>query len=163
MNKVTAIAAIIGVATLGAATVSTHADSRDSVDLQTVSIDMQDALLAANVPTQSVIEIELENEDNQTVWEIEYVSDDNRKMEITVDAMTGAIIESEDDGRAKMQAPAFSMDQVLPLVLSLESGSPVEVELEKKRGGLVWEVETVNADAEEKEILINAETGELIG
>lgn len=62
------------------------------------TIPIEDAIQVAREQFEvTVIEAELEEEDGKTVWEIELVTKDGKIMEVHVDAITGEVLEIEEE------------------------------------------------------------------
>ncbi|RMH31891.1 MAG: hypothetical protein D6690_14880 [Nitrospirae bacterium] len=62
------------------------------------TIPIEDAIQVAREQFDvTVIEAELEEEDGKTVWEIELVTKDGKIMEVHVDAITGEVLEIEEE------------------------------------------------------------------
>ena len=72
-----------------------HTESSDDIapSLSNV-ISMEQAIeLVKALDNGTLIEVELEEEDDQLVWEIETLSEDNQESEVRIDGMTGEILQ----------------------------------------------------------------------
>ncbi len=61
-----------------------------------VTID-QAIKTAAKKVSGKVIEAELEKKHNKLIWEVEIVTAENKLMEVHIDAVTGAVIDVEEE------------------------------------------------------------------
>lgn len=55
------------------------------------------------------------------------------------------------------------LEQILERVRTRQSGAIIEVELERKRGQYVYEVDIVDDQGRKRELMFSAKTGELLG
>ena len=78
-------------------TAAVHADDK-AVDPASVELDMAAAsAIALGAVPGSVTEAELEDEDGVIVWEMEILAEDGKEYEVTIDANSGSVLETELD------------------------------------------------------------------
>ena len=89
----------------------------------------------------------------------------NTKL-IAAGALSGLVIAAGTAGMVSAQsvasATALPEEQIIAIALAEVPGEVTEVELENEDGILAYEVELIAADGSEMEVMINAETGEII-
>ena len=136
------------------------------------AVTFNDALSIAekNFPGSSVKDISVEVKKGTTFYNIESFKD-NQKQEIKIDAANGQIVKHEVKNK-KFILPneaidfskfALSIDEAANKALALEAGwSLDEADLDNKNGTWIYEVELKNGKSEKK-VIINAQTGEIIG
>jgi len=59
--------------------------------------------------------------------------------------------------------PKVTREQAVAIALRVVSGEVTSVEIEPKRGKLVYAVEILTSDGEETDVLVDTETGEVLG
>ena len=136
------------------------------------AVTFNDALNIAekNFPGSSVKDISVDVKKGTTFYEIESFKD-NQKQEIKIDANSGQIVKQKDKNK-KLILPneaidfskfALSIDEAINKALALEAGwSLDEADLDNKNGTWIYEVE-LKKGMSEKKVIINAQTGEIIG
>jgi len=81
-------------------------------------------------------------------------------------ALTGLVLAGGVAGLVSAQTVAdetgLSEEQIIEIALLEVPGEVSEVELERRRGQSVYEVEILNADGVEVEMILVAETGEIL-
>ncbi len=81
-------------------------------------------------------------------------------------ALTGLVLAGGVAGLVSAQTVAdetgLTEDQVIEIALMEVAGEVTEVELERRRGQQMYEVEILAADGVEMEIMIAADTGEIL-
>ena len=136
------------------------------------AITYNDALNIAekNFPGSSVKDISVDVKKGTTFYEIESFKD-NVKKEIKIDANSGQIVKQKDKNKKFIlpnEAIDFSrltlnIDEAVAKAQALEAGwSLDEAELDNKNGAWIYKVE-LKRDRSEKKVIINAQTGEIIG
>ena len=136
------------------------------------AITYNDALNIAekNFPGSSVKDISVDVKKGTTFYEIESFKD-NVKKEIKIDANSGQIVKQKDKNKKFIlpnEAIDFSrltlnIDEAVAKAQALEAGwSLDEAELDNKNGARIYKVE-LKRDRSEKKVIINAQTGEIIG
>jgi len=89
----------------------------------------------------------------------------NKKL-IAGGTLTGLVLAGGLMGAVSAQSVAdatgLSEEQVIEIALSEVAGEVTDVDLERHRGGQVYEVEVLALDGAEMEVKINAETGEVL-
>ena len=123
-----------------------------------------------NFPGSSVKDIEIDVKNGATFYKIESFKD-SVKQEIKIDAANGQIVKQEME-KEKFVLPneavdfskfALSIDEAVAKALALEAGWSLDgAELDNKNGLWVYEVE-LDRGMSEKKVIINAQTGEIIG
>jgi peptidase propeptide and ypeb domain protein len=123
-----------------------------------------------NFPGSSVKDIEIDVKNGATFYKIESFKD-SVKQEIKIDAASGQIVKQEME-KEKFILPneavdfskfALSIDEAVAKALALETGWSLDgAELDNKNGLWVYEVE-LDRGMSEKKVIINAQTGEIIG
>ena len=123
-----------------------------------------------NFPGSSVKDISVDVKKGTTFYEIESFKD-NQKQEIKIDAASGQIVKQKVKNK-KFILPneaidfskfALSIDEAADKALELEAGwSLDEADLDNKNGTWIYEVE-LKKGMSEKKVIINAQTGEIIG
>lgn len=135
---------------------------------------------------------ELENEDGATVWEVEFTESNGNEVDIVIDAESGDVLGSESDEdedededeyeededeseedeeieeaeQAVLKAQAkVSQADALSAAKAAYTGSGTfnEMDLDDEDGGLIWEVEFVDAAGNEVEVHVDAMTGDVLG
>ena len=136
------------------------------------AITSKDALNIAekNFPGSSVKDIEIDVKNGATFYKIESFKD-GVKQEIKIDANSSQIVKVENKNK-KYILPieavdfskfALSIDEAVAKALALEAGWSLDgAELDNKNGLWVYEVE-LERGISEKKVIINAQTGEIIG
>jgi peptidase propeptide and ypeb domain protein len=136
------------------------------------AVTFNDALNIAekNFPGSSVKDISVEVKKGTTFYNIESFKD-NQKQEIKIDAASGQIVKQKDKNKKLIlpnEAIDFSkltlnIDEAANKALALEAGwSLDEADLDNKNGTWIYEVE-LKKGMSEKKVIINAQTGEIIG
>ena len=123
-----------------------------------------------NFPGSRVKDIEIDVKNGATFYKIESFKD-SVKQEIKIDAASGQIVKQEME-KEKFILPneavdfskfALSIDEAVAKALALEAGWSLDgAELDNKNGLWVYEVE-LDRGMSEKKVIINAQTGEIIG
>jgi uncharacterized membrane protein YkoI len=105
-----------------------------------------------------ILDVEIDRaRDGRRVYDIELLDADGRKIEVSVDAATGALIEPETVGVDAL----LPLSQILRAVLADHPGQIVDVELERDREDrAVYEVELLTADGRTLELVIDARSGQ---
>lgn len=80
---------------------------------------------------------------------------------LTALALTGAVVGTVS-AQSAAEATGISEDEAIALALTEVAGEVEEVELEKEDGMRVYEIEIVDANGQEFEIEIAADTGNVI-
>ena len=136
------------------------------------AITSKDALNIAekNFPGSSVIDIEIDIKNGMTFYKIESFKD-SIKQEIKIDANNGQIVKMENKNKKHIlpievvdfSKFALSIDEAVAKAQAIEAGwSLDEAELDNKNGVWIYKVE-LKRDRSEKKVIINAQTGEIIG
>ena len=136
------------------------------------AITSKDALNIAekNFPGSSVKDIEMDVKNGATFYKIESFRD-SVKQEIKIDANSDQIVKVENKNKKyilPIEAVDFSkfalgIDEAVAKAQALEAGwSLDEVDLDNKNGVWIYKVE-LKRDRSEKKVIINAQTGEIIG
>ena len=136
------------------------------------AITSKDALNIAekNFPGSSVKDIEIDVKNGATFYKIESFKD-GVKQEIKIDANSGQIVKVENKNKKHIllieavdfSKFALSIDEAVAKAQALEAGWSLEgAELDNKNGLWVYEVE-LERGINEKKVIINAQTGEIIG
>ena len=136
------------------------------------AITSKDALNIAekNFPGSSVKDIEMNVKNGATFYKIESFKD-GIKQEIKIDANSGQIVKVENKNKKHIlpieavdfSKFALSIDEAVAKALALEAGWSLDgAELDNKNGLWVYEVE-LDRSMSEKKVIINAQTGEIIG
>ncbi|WP_314072061.1 PepSY domain-containing protein [Campylobacter showae] len=123
-----------------------------------------------NFPGSSVKDIEIDVKKGATFYKIESFKDGVKK-EVKIDAASGQIVKQESKNK-KYTLPgeavdfsklALSIDDAVAKALALETGWNLDgAELDNKNGVWIYEVE-LERGISEKKVIINAQTGEIIG
>ena len=136
------------------------------------AISSKDALSIAekNFPGSSVKDISVDVKKGTTFYKIESFKD-GVKQEIKIDANSGQIVKQEME-KEKFILPneaidfskfALNIDEAVAKALALEAGWSLDgAELDNKNGFWVYEIE-LDRGMSEKKVIINAQTGEIIG
>ena len=150
----TVLAAVLGVTSLQAAITSKEALN----------------IAEKNFPGSSVKDIEMDVKNGATFYKIESFKD-SIKQEIKIDANSGQIVKMENKNKKHIlpieavdfSKFALSIDEAVAKALALEAGWSLDgAELDNKNGLWVYEVE-LDRSMSEKKVIINAQTGEIIG
>lgn len=167
------------VAALIAITSVAHAKSADYAELSAAPTDIAAAIAVAKAAAPGkVMEAELELEDGKLIWEVKVMGEDRTRTKLEIDTTTGEILEqkskqkrhkrmAEGETGEKRKGGRHNLDlidieQALEIAAGESDGLVVEAELERKRGTVVWEIETVDADNNTVEIRIDGQSGELL-
>ena len=123
-----------------------------------------------NFPGSSVKDISVDVKKGTTFYNIESFKD-NQEREIKIDANSGQVVKQEIKNK-KFTLPneaidfskfALSIDEAVNKALALEAGwSLDEADLDNKNGTWIYEVD-LDRGMSEKKVIINAQTGEIIG
>jgi len=120
-------------------------------------------MAASAVITGTVIEAELELEDDGVVWEIEIVNAADQVVTVEVDGETGQILSTDtDDDTDLSYVDALSLARAIEVVKAVETGALIEAELEHEDGTLIWEIESLDQSDRESKFRVHAETGEIL-
>ena len=123
-----------------------------------------------NFPGSSVKDIEMNVKKGVTFYKIESFKD-GVKQDIKIDANSGQIVKVENKNKKHIlpieavdfSKFALSIDEAVAKAQALEAGwSLDEAELDNKNGAWIYKVE-LKRDRSEKKVIINAQTGEIIG
>lgn len=123
-----------------------------------------------NFPGSSVKDIEIDVKNGATFYKIESFKD-GVKQEIKIDANSCQIVKVENKNKKHIlpieavdfSKFALSIDEAVAKALALEAGWSFDgTELDNKNGLWVYEVE-LDRGMSEKKVIINAQTGEIIG
>lgn len=91
----TAIASLISVASIGAAIANNHATNTDAAEIQAMMGAKLSAAEAAAAAEASVggraVNVGLEDASGQLLYEVTLIAADGTEIEVTVDAMSGAV------------------------------------------------------------------------
>lgn len=114
-----------------------------------------------NFPGSSVKDIEMNVKKGVTFYKIESFKD-GIKQDIKIDAANGQIVKQEME-KEKFILPSEAID-FSKFALSIDEAgwSLDEAELDNKNGAWIYKVE-LKRDRSEKKVIINAQTGEIIG
>lgn len=157
MNKVLSMAVLAAI--LGATGLQAAITSKEALNIA-----------EKNFPDSSVNDISVDVKKGTTFYEIESFKD-NVKKEIKIDAANGQIVKHEVKNKKIIlpnEAIDFSkltlnIDEAVNKALALEAGwSLDEADLDNKNGTWIYEVE-LKKGMSEKKVIINAQTGEIIG
>lgn len=117
----------------------------------------------ADIPGK-VIEIESDHHRGRPVWEVHVATEDTIE-ELTIDARTGEVLDTETDHDAEDTALAararLAADEAATKATAVVPGEIISVELDDHRGAVVYEVEVVG-DRARSEVLVDAVTGEIV-
>jgi uncharacterized membrane protein YkoI len=131
-----------------------------------VTID-QAIKTASEIVAGRVVEAELVKKHGLTVWEVEILRADEILTEVRIDATTGAVINiralADDMKITRLVKDAkVTIDQAIKTASEKVAGTLIEVELAKKHGLIVWEVEILRAEGNVAEVRIDANDGRVI-
>ena len=94
-NEKTTLARLVGFALMCSST----AYASDYVDPASVSVDENQAVSIANSQVAgSLIDTELESENDRSLWEVQLLTTSGQTVEVSIDANTGEVISTENDG-----------------------------------------------------------------
>jgi len=166
MNKKTKSMTVVvtSIAALTLLSAFSHADSRQYTDTLAINTDIDEATSVVRTSVGgTLIEAELELENDRAIWEIEVVDEANQVISVEVDGATGEIIDTQrSDEVAPSLSNVITMEQAIELVQAVENGALVEVELEEEDGSLIWEIEMLDKHNQESEFRVDGVSGELI-
>lgn len=166
MNRNTGrtITAGTGIASLALLVALAQADSFDKVQVQNLSMDIDEATaIALTSVAGDIIEAELEIERNRPVWEIDVVDESSGVTSLEIDGESGAILRTErSDEAALAMADLIRIDRAIELVKAMENGDITAMEMDETGGDIVWEVETLLADGKSSTFRVDAHTGEVL-
>ncbi|WP_149701858.1 PepSY domain-containing protein [Campylobacter concisus] len=157
MKKVLGVAVLAAV--LGATSLQAAITSKEALNIA-----------EKNFPGSSVKDIEMNVKKGVTFYKIETFKD-GVKQEIKIDANSGQIVKQKDKNKKLIlpnEAIDFSkltlnIDEAVNKALALEAGwSLDEADLDNKNGTWIYKVE-LKRDRSEKKVIINAQTGEIMG
>lgn len=107
-----------------------------------------------------ILDVEIDRtRDGRRVYDIELLDADGRKLEISVDAATGAVLDprSDDDGAL------MPLASILRTLLSAHPGKILDVELERDREDrAVYEIELLTVDGRTLEMVVDARSGQVL-
>lgn len=166
MKKRTTQAAVAGtgIVALTLMCAFAQADSISYAKAQELNTSIEEAANAALTSVSgTIIEAELEFDDNLAVWEFDIVDEANQVMSVEIDGKTGSVlsVESTDDVAPDV-TDALSWQQAIEMVRAVENGALIEMELENDDDQLVWEIETVGQNNDESELRVHGITGEIL-
>ncbi|QCD44064.1 PepSY domain-containing protein [Campylobacter mucosalis] len=121
-----------------------------------------------NLPGSSVKDISIDVKNGTTFYEIESFKDDI-KQKIKIDATNSQIVEQKSKNKKLLPSEAIdfskfslSIDEAASKALALEAGwSLDEADLDNKNGTWIYKIE-LKRDKNERKVIINAQTGEII-
>lgn len=76
--------------------------------------------------------------------------------------VTTSLSAQADNDSLEVSSAAISMEAALAIALTEVPGSVIEAELEDEDGKVVWEIEVATAAGTEMELLVDANSGEII-
>lgn len=165
MKKSTlAVQGVSGALLLTLISAFSQADSISYEKVNTLKVNMADAAqMASQAMPGSIVEAELEVDDDKVIWEIELVDDSEQILKVEIDANTGLILSTELDDEHELQhADVISLANAIDIIMAVESGALIEAELENENNDLIWEIETLGNNEQENKYRIRAETGEIL-
>jgi len=141
-----------------------HSNSITYDKANTLKFNMADAAQTASLAIPgSIVEAELEVDDDKVIWEIELIDDNQQIFKVEIDANSGLILSTKlDDDHELQNADVISLASAIDIIMAVENGALIEAELEKQNNDLIWEIETLGSNEQENEYRIHAETGELL-
>lgn len=135
----------------------------DAADGTRIGLDDAAARAAAHTPGK-VIAIELDDHRGRMVWEVHVVTG-SAVVELTLDARTGEIVDTEtdhdDDDVATAARATLSATDAAATAVAAVPGEVHSVELDDHRGTPVYEVDIVT-DRTVVEVLVDAVTGAVL-
>ena len=157
MKKVLGVAVLAAV--LGATSLQAAITSKEALNIA-----------EKNFPGSSVKDIEMNVKKGVTFYKIESFKD-GVKQEIKIDANSGQIVKVDNKNKKHIlpieavdfSKFALSIDEAVAKAQALEAGWSLDgAELDNKNGAWIYKVE-LKRDRSEKKVIINAQTGEIIG
>ncbi len=125
-------------------------------------------LAMASFPGSELLGLDLERNRGVTAWEVK-IADGQNQSEVYVDAVTGEIVGSEDEGAVKakhlhrMEADHVGYQKAMRLMRQEAGGGEiVELELDDEDGRIVWEGEVVTPGHGKCKVVLDADTGAMI-
>ena len=109
---------------------------------------------------------ELDLADDGSSWEVD-VSDGTGSQRVDVSA-DGATVENSrstplrDDDAAQLQEAEIDILQAMRIALGQQDGDIVEVDLDDENGTTIWDVAVRVASGDDRDLYIDAVTGELV-
>ena len=94
-------------------------------------------------------------------YEVE-VFDGMREREVTIDATTGAVVATEEDiDASEADNSPITEDEAKEIVLREVGGRVTDVEVERRNGRIVYEIE-IQKNGEEADVHVDATTGTIV-
>lgn len=126
----------------------------------------------------SASDVELEDEDGVIIYSVEVTDNQGQKHEVAVDANTSEILEIEADGeefekedgeendkeeQKQLEKEAtVTKEESIAIALKDVPGKVKDAELEDEDGVVVYTVDIIDANGEEKEIMVDAKSGKVL-
>ncbi len=166
-SKFTFLMLIFGLIFGGAAVLAK--ESKEAKLVREAKITMAQARQTALARVAGTIEMaRLEREKGKVLFEFEiHRADNNAETVIHVDAVTGEIFSTKEEGGGSAKEKAMfdqikvSMDSAEQTALTRVSGAVVKAEIERERGKLLYEFEIITSDGKEEMIHVDAVSGEI--
>lgn len=107
-----------------------------------------------------ILDVEIDrSRDGRRVYDIELLDADGRKLEISVDAASGAVIEP----RATDDDVLLPLAPILRTLLAAHPGKILDVELERDRDDrAIYEIELLTVDGRTLELVVDARDGRVL-
>jgi uncharacterized membrane protein YkoI len=136
---------------------------------QSGAVSLEEVLAAAQrAPPGVLLEVESERRQGRDTYEVEILGTSGRVWKLSFDARTGELLrqESEDEHdharRLRRKGAIVSLETVASAAQRVRPGELLEVELERKRGRYVYEVEILDAEGQVWEMRFDARDGSLL-
>lgn len=132
-----------------------------------VNITMEEAVdIALKQHDGTVTEVELEHEHGTAVYELEVITKD-AKYKVDIDPDSGKVINDrkghdDPDDRAKAEEAKLSITEAIQIAEKEGNGKVTEIDLDRERGGLIYEAEVQASDGKEYDVEVDANTGDVI-
>ncbi|WP_026676294.1 PepSY domain-containing protein [Fictibacillus gelatini] len=139
-----------------------HEDHLQNVNPK-ISVDQAVSIASAHAKGTPV-DLELDEEHGKMIYEID-LQEKTTAHEVKIDAATGKVLnvkpkEVDDDLPGNARAK-ISIDQAAANALTKENGTVTDIELDKKRGKLVYEI-NIQGKSKDYEVKIDATSGSVL-
>jgi uncharacterized membrane protein YkoI len=108
----------------------------------------------------TVTEVELESEHHQPIYEVDITASDGQRYEVSVDGNTGAVLGFV--GRGTSVTASITLQQAADAAVRALPGTVIGVDLERKLGRAIYEVQIAAGDRRIYEVAVDGLTANVL-
>jgi uncharacterized membrane protein YkoI len=127
-----------------------------------VSLEQAQAAVMAEHPGTAIIRVHLQGPVADPVWRFELMQSDGSRLDVRVDAETGLIVKTAENGGATA-LPTIAFTQAKTMVLAQFPGaSIIKAELEREDGVLTWKFHLLTSDGRLLKVSVDGPAGTVL-